>query len=969
MTRCKRASAVCNSRRVVLTRIVRWNGDGVVDTMVSLTALADPTQHYQLFEYLQKLKADPNGWRNCVENIVKENFSGVEEHFVLLQVIESYLVNSYAKDDSGQQTVRLWMSSWIQKIASSESPPNYLSNKMAQLFALVFAADFPIRWPQFMQEVFLQQLDSPAVVVFFLRTLMAIDSEVVDREIQRTKEVFDRNTQIKDAMRDLCIVDVARVWTTILKDSGNDKARELCLDVIACYVDWIDIELVVNDTMVPLIIGCLNDENASESAVRAICAIIEKGMDAQKKFALVSALSMLLQQNGSLSITPGNDAEEVMRSGMLLSAIGCALIDCHVKFGKDNETARRSDCDRLLEGTLAPALQCFSHEDLDASQTVIEFLRQYVCMLKGEPLSAQNEAFINELVAHIVHRYKAPEDINLENDGENELDFLEYRKQLRSLLSTVGTLKPDIIVNSLEPSVRSLCGEWAHSEVAPIEAVLSLIYSLAEIIQSTFIMSSDDVSTRAKSLILQVLSSDVSRCGAFVVNTTFFEIVCRYDRLLAANHRPLPSLLEAFLDARGLLHPSARLRTRVVYLFCRFVKAHKQSLGDYVGTVLTQLAPLLAVNPNANSLFSDDDQMFLYEATSTLIVFGSLKVELKEQYMKELAGSLLQKFLAANEELCKVTNSEDQQKILCYMSNIIGYSSRITKAFTTSNSMISCNCASTFYQIMNTYLEEVPVDSIEMLDALRQYLHRMVACFDEQLLPALPSIFNKFLSAASNHKTLHDFLILAQQIFAKLKSKVLNSELEVRTLFELLWSVHSSEHDLADEVVARNLCYLNRAYLQMVLSIVVNDLLPLLSNNGQEFMRRLSASILAFCTCSDTVAQKVALSTVAKLFSKFCDNGTIAFVESSVWEQSIITTLQVPLALSHDPADAQCVLVQHEASMCLQVLRMCLPERFDAVIHTILPSEVTEKISNYLSTLKVGLDSILWGSFLQHIKQ
>lgn len=43
--------------------------------------------------------------------------------------------------------------------------------------------------------------------------------------------------------------------------------------------------------------------------------------------------------------------------------------------------------------------------------------------------------------------------------------------------------------------------------------------------------------------------------------------------------------------------------------------------------------------------------------------------------------------------------------------------------------------------------------------------------------------------------------------------------------------------------------------------------------------------------------------------------------------------------------------------------------RFDAVIHTILPSEVTEKISNYLSTLKVGLDSILWGSFLQHIKQ
>ncbi|KHN82419.1 Exportin-T [Toxocara canis] len=424
--------------------------------MVSLTALTDPAQHYQLFEYLQKLKADPNGWRNCIENIVQQNFSGVEEHFVLLQVIESYLANKYVKDDDGQEAVRLWMSSWLQTIASSESPPNYLSNKMAQLFALVFAADFPVRWPQYMHEVFLQRLDSPAVVLFFLRTLMAIDSEVVNREIQRTKEVFDRNTRIKDAMRDLCVVDVANVWTNILSTDENDKAPELCLDVIGCYVDWIDIELVVNDTMVPLIIGCLNDEKTSESAVRAICAIIEKGMDAQKKFALVSALYVLLQQNGSLSATPESDAEAVAQSGMLLNAIGCALIVCHTRtlqssykrsrsgeliteaskqesdaeavahsgmllnaigcalivchtrFDKDNEMERRKECDALLENTLTCALQCFSHENVDASQTVVEFLREYVSMLKGEPLSSQHEAYLSELVGIIINRWVMP---------------------------------------------------------------------------------------------------------------------------------------------------------------------------------------------------------------------------------------------------------------------------------------------------------------------------------------------------------------------------------------------------------------------------------------------------------------------------------------------------------------------------------------------------------------------------------
>ncbi|KHN75458.1 hypothetical protein Tcan_18346 [Toxocara canis] len=48
---------------------------------------------------------------------------------------------------------------------------------------------------------------------------------------------------------------------------------------------------------------------------------------------------------------------------------------------------------------------------------------------------------------------KAPEDVNLENDGESELDFLEYRKQLRSVLSTIGTLMKAPSVSTME-SIR-----------------------------------------------------------------------------------------------------------------------------------------------------------------------------------------------------------------------------------------------------------------------------------------------------------------------------------------------------------------------------------------------------------------------------------------------------------------------------------------------------------------------------------
>ncbi|VDK42905.1 unnamed protein product [Anisakis simplex] len=919
--------------------------------MVSLTNLTDPTQHHQLFEYIQKLKDDPNGWRNCIENIVTGNFSGVEEHFVFLQVIESYLSNHYAKDDKGQEIIRLWMSNWMQTLSAAEVPPNYLSNKMAQLFALVFAADFPVRWPHFMHEVFLHHLESPNVVVFFLRTLLAIDTEVVDREIQRTKEVFDRNTQIKDAMRDLCIVDVAHEWTKILSVEGNVKARELCLDAIACYVDWISIELIANDTMIPLIIGCLDDEEISESAVRAICAIIEKGMDAQKKFSLVSALCVVLQQAGSLSINAESDSDEVMRNGILLSAIGCALIECHNRFDKDSELSSRNECDDLLEKTLPPALFTLSHEDLEASETVIEFLREFVNMLKGEPLSQPHEAFLIELIRLLVKRYRTPKDIDLEKDGENEVEFMEYRKQLRSLMSSVGTLKPDLIVSSLGPLVYSLCNEWASSEVRQIEAVLSLVYSLAEIIQSSFLSNNDDISTRAKALILQVLSSEVTKSGASVVSTTFFEIVCRYDRILVANPKPLRSILEAFVDS--LTHPSARVRARIVYLFCRFVKAHRQSFGDCVINVLLRLAPMLAVEMDVNARFSEDDQMFLYEATSTLIVFGSLGRELKETYMNELAGSLLQKFNDAHNQLSQLTNEEDIKKCTHYMANIIGYSSRITKTFSGANTMASCNCVVIFYEIMNTYLEKVPDENDEMMDALRQYLHRMVVSLDEQILPSLSAIFNKFVTPKSNLKNLNDFLILVQQMFSKLKKRLIDSGLNLRALFEIIWTVHSTyQSDPTDESSTRNICYLNRSYLQMVSSICANDLLPLIVNCGIDFMVQLCASLLTFCSCSDTVAQKAALSAVSKLMYGCFSNGSIIFAELPIWEQAIITALQVPLSERFDAGDAQSILVQHEASTCLQLLRFCHAERFDTIVSNLLPAEVAQKTVEYLSSVK-----------------
>ena len=97
----------------------------------------------------------------------------------------------------------------------------FIHNKAAQIFALVFVCDYPKRWPTFFTDL-LQTLGmGPRAVDLYLRVLLAIDCEVVDREVIHSKEEADRNTQIKDHMRESCVQDLVDSWFQIMVTSST----------------------------------------------------------------------------------------------------------------------------------------------------------------------------------------------------------------------------------------------------------------------------------------------------------------------------------------------------------------------------------------------------------------------------------------------------------------------------------------------------------------------------------------------------------------------------------------------------------------------------------------------------------------------------------------------------------------------------------------------------------------------------
>lgn len=71
------------------------------------------------------------------------------------------------------------------------TPPEkpFIKNKAAQVFALTFVMEYLTLWPKFFFDVLSLVGLNPHGLDIYLRTLMAIDAEVVDRDILHTPEV------------------------------------------------------------------------------------------------------------------------------------------------------------------------------------------------------------------------------------------------------------------------------------------------------------------------------------------------------------------------------------------------------------------------------------------------------------------------------------------------------------------------------------------------------------------------------------------------------------------------------------------------------------------------------------------------------------------------------------------------------------------------------------------------------------
>ncbi|CAH3142352.1 unnamed protein product [Porites evermanni] len=173
--------------------------------------------------------------------------------FFCFQVLEDHIKTRHVSSNLvDQQALREILLTWLRNQCCTESDnKNFLKNKAAQVFSLIFVCDYPEKCLQY----------GALAVDMYLRILKAIDEEMVDRDVIRSQQEAERNTKIKDHIRDTCITELVDSWFQILKTYENSVSSItcLCLDIVGAYIEWIDIGLIANDRFIreaPNILFC-----------------------------------------------------------------------------------------------------------------------------------------------------------------------------------------------------------------------------------------------------------------------------------------------------------------------------------------------------------------------------------------------------------------------------------------------------------------------------------------------------------------------------------------------------------------------------------------------------------------------------------------------------------------------------------------------------------------------------------------
>ncbi|KAK9975519.1 hypothetical protein ABG768_020773 [Culter alburnus] len=981
--------------------------------LMGLNPNADACYRQRALAYFEQLKESLDGWEVCAEALVKGVYSDDHVKFFCFQVLEHQIKFRHASLSAAQQQlIRETLMKWLQGQLMNVHPEKpFIRNKAAQVLALTFVMEYLTLWPKFFFDILALVGLNPNGVDIYLRMLMAIDAEVVDRDILHSPEETRRNTLIKDGMREQCIPALVESWFQILQTYQHTHSELTCqcLEVVGAYVSWIDLNLIANDRFVNLLLSHMSMEELREEACDCLFEIVNKGMDPVDKTKLVESLCQVLQSAGFFNVEQEEDVDFLAKFSRLVNGMGQSLVLSWTKLSKTADLKVSAESLRAVEAKVPLMLQLLIHEDDDISANIVGFCYDYLHVLKQLPaLNEQQKSNVEAIMLAVMNKLKYDDEYNFENEGEDEAMFVEYRKQLKMLLDRLAQVSPELLLESVHRVFTGTMQNWQTVQFMEVEVAIRLLYMLGEALPASHgaHFSGDTAKTSTLQAMMRTLiSCGVSEYQHSSVTLEFFETVVRYDKFFLVEPQHIPSVLMAFLDHRGLRHSSPKVRSRVAYLFSRFIKTLHKHMNAFIEDILSRIQDLLELAPPENgfpALLSNDDQLFMFETAGVLIVNGESPAERKQALMRSLLTPLMEAFRMLLAKLPQEGDEERQAALADCLSHAVGFASRTSKAFSNKQTVKQCSCSEVYLDCLQTFLPALscPVQRGPLRSAVRSFLHRMIICLEEEVLPFIPAASQHMLKDCEA-KDLQEFIPLISQITAKFKNQVSPFLQEIfMPLVMAIFEVLSRPAEENDQTAALEKQMLRRSYfsfIQTIASSGMNEVMasqgetsllscsehkPVCLNTGTDLLclagaenieRVLFTIIQGAVDFPDPVAQKTCFIILSRLVELWGGKDGLVGFPDFIYKHIVPACFMAPLKPTFDLSDAQTVLTLSECTLTLHMIHLKRGPECVQFLQEYLPSlqvspEITQELCQVLQQPDVKVLKNYMKVFFQQAK-
>lgn len=650
--------------------------------LLCLDPTANKTLRQDAFNYCQSIRSTPQGLSfvlQCLSTSMRP-----EATFWCLQVVHELLSTAVDSPQSASlnqlHPVRPAMLNLLSRfvhLPDGVSPqPTFVLNKLAQVLVKIISLDYPHSWPDAFRSSILplaalrqpphsHSIISHSISMFF-RLLRLLDDDVTSiraatlsqGHIPSSSHII--STRVKDALRDDCIAEIVARCIDLMAVSNF---APFAFDIIARYVEWVDISLIVQERILNLTyaaITCSTPCQIRNAAAYALKSIIMKRMDTETKVQMLRALRVdtLLQSIPADAILADHDSFDhpdlSLKSGQfevasLVNAIamtGIDIVKAVVKGSKSSNDRNAKLGDEVKEyataiaQTAIPLALRFLDDDAetgasDTLQCVAMYINTFAHTGKNGTshyLSA-DLTVLSAILRVVEERAILPVDFDPRGDTSNNQDILpELRTVLvKTIFSNIARTFPELCVDFVKTlyTKASKTGNILQMELA-LALVVSLTGNVGEnpivvelrrnIIASppACMQFTSDRPTASMSMEQMVQQHQLE-----LVSRTYFDLVSRSSRLflVKGDSALLSAVLPVFFDNRGLGHPSSEsVRSQAAYSLLKLAKPLRGVMtSTHLETILNAASrDLFPLNTEMKSQTSKN-QMFMFETIGYLL--------------------------------------------------------------------------------------------------------------------------------------------------------------------------------------------------------------------------------------------------------------------------------------------------------------------------------------------------------------